>query len=81
MYPQGGREWVNEDVRLTAEAQILVDEHWDAIRALAQAAELRVWDKPASACLSSRMEYGRRVTPEALRMIEQAEDALRGLGQ
>jgi len=37
MYPQGGREWVNEDVRLTAEAQILVDEHWDAIRALAQA--------------------------------------------
>jgi len=50
------------------------------VRALAQQANLRVWDKPASACLSSRMEYGRRVTPEALRMIEQAEDALRGLG-
>ena len=50
------------------------------VRALAQRAELRVWDKPASACLSSRMEYGRRVTPEALRMIEQAEDSLRGLG-
>jgi uncharacterized protein len=50
------------------------------VRALAQRADLRVWDKPASACLSSRMEYGRRVTPEALRMIEQAEDALRGLG-
>ena len=50
------------------------------VRALAQRAGLRVWDKPASACLSSRMEYGRRVTPEALRMIEQAEDSLRSLG-
>lgn len=50
------------------------------VRALAQRAQLRVWDKPASACLSSRVEYGRRVTPEALRMIEQAEDSLRNLG-
>jgi pyridinium-3,5-biscarboxylic acid mononucleotide sulfurtransferase len=50
------------------------------VRALSLRAGLRVWDKPASACLSSRMEYGRRVTPEALRMIEQAEDSLRGLG-
>ena len=50
------------------------------IRALAQAAGLRVWDKPASACLSSRIEYGRRVTPEALRQVEEAEEALRGLG-
>jgi pyridinium-3,5-biscarboxylic acid mononucleotide sulfurtransferase len=50
------------------------------VRALAQRSNLRVWDKPASACLSSRMEYGRRVTPEALRMIEQAEDALQALG-
>ena len=36
------------------------------IRELAQQAGLRVWDKPASACLSSRIEYGRPVTPEAL---------------
>lgn len=50
------------------------------VRALAQRAHLRVWDKPASACLSSRMEYGRRVTPEALSMIEQAEEGLRELG-
>ena len=50
------------------------------IRALAQAAGLRVWDKPASACLSSRIEYGRRVTSEALRMVEEAEEALRNLG-
>jgi pyridinium-3,5-biscarboxylic acid mononucleotide sulfurtransferase len=50
------------------------------VRELARRANLRVWDKPASACLSSRMEYGRRVTPESLRMIEQAEDSLRSLG-
>jgi uncharacterized protein len=50
------------------------------IRALAREAGLEVWDKPASACLSSRIEYGRRVTPEALRMVEEAEDALRLLG-
>jgi uncharacterized protein len=50
------------------------------IRALAQAAGLRVWDKPASACLSSRIEYGRRVTTEALRQVEDAEEALRSLG-
>ncbi|HUB02234.1 MAG TPA: ATP-dependent sacrificial sulfur transferase LarE [Terriglobales bacterium] len=50
------------------------------IRELAREAGLRVWDKPASACLSSRMEYGRAVTPEALDVIERGEDALRRLG-
>ena len=50
------------------------------IRELARAAGLRIWDKPASACLSSRIEYGRAVTPEALSMVEQGEDALRQLG-
>jgi pyridinium-3,5-biscarboxylic acid mononucleotide sulfurtransferase len=50
------------------------------IRALAEKAGLRVWDKPASACLSSRIEYGRRVTPEVLRQVEDAEEALRALG-
>lgn len=50
------------------------------IRTLARQAGLEVWDKPASACLSSRIEYGRRVTPEALKMVEDAEDALRLLG-
>lgn len=50
------------------------------IRELARQHDLRVWDKPASACLSSRVEYGRAVTPEALGVIERGEDALRGLG-
>jgi pyridinium-3,5-biscarboxylic acid mononucleotide sulfurtransferase len=50
------------------------------IRELAKQAELSVWDKPASACLSSRLEYGREVTPEALNLIERGEDALRAMG-
>ena len=50
------------------------------VRALARLAGLAIWDKPASACLSSRIEYGRRVTPEALHMVEEAEDALKLLG-
>ena len=50
------------------------------IRRLAEQAGLRIWDKPASACLSSRIEYGRPVTPEALSAVEQGEDALRRLG-
>jgi pyridinium-3,5-biscarboxylic acid mononucleotide sulfurtransferase len=50
------------------------------IRELAREAGLRIWDKPASACLSSRIEYGRPVTREALSVVEQGEDALRALG-
>jgi uncharacterized protein len=50
------------------------------IRALALAAGLSVWDRPASACLSSRLEYGRPVTAEALRQVENAEEALHSLG-
>ncbi len=50
------------------------------IRELSRAAGLRVWDKPASACLSSRIEYGREVTREALAAVEQGEDALHALG-
>lgn len=50
------------------------------IRALAQRFGLEVWDRPASACLSSRLEYGRPVTAEALRQVEEAEEALLALG-
>jgi pyridinium-3,5-biscarboxylic acid mononucleotide sulfurtransferase len=50
------------------------------IRELARQSGLRIWDKPASACLSSRIEYGRPVTREALAAVEQGEDALRALG-
>jgi pyridinium-3,5-biscarboxylic acid mononucleotide sulfurtransferase len=50
------------------------------IRELARQAGLRIWDKPASACLSSRIEYGRPVTREALDVVERGEDAIRSLG-
>jgi len=52
----------------------------DDIRSLARKAGLRIWDKPASACLSSRIEYGRPVTTQALLAVEKGEDALRALG-
>jgi len=50
------------------------------IRSLAREAGLTLADKPASACLSSRIEYGRPVTVENLMQVEQAEDALHALG-
>jgi pyridinium-3,5-biscarboxylic acid mononucleotide sulfurtransferase len=52
----------------------------DEIRHLAREAGLRIWDKPASACLSSRIEYGRPVTREALEVVERGEEAIRALG-
>jgi uncharacterized protein len=50
------------------------------IREMARSAGLRIWDKPASACLSSRVEYGRTVNRETLSTVEQGEDAIRALG-
>ena len=50
------------------------------IRSLSRRAGLDVWNKPAAACLSSRIEYGRPVTREALAAIEAGEEALKSLG-
>jgi len=50
------------------------------IRALSQRAGLPTWDRPASACLSSRLPYGTEVTPERLMLIESGETILRELG-
>jgi len=50
------------------------------IRELARRADLPVWDRPASACLSSRIAYGIEVTPERLAVVEKGEEAVRGLG-
>ena len=50
------------------------------IRALSRAAGLPSAELPASACLSSRLPYGTEVTPERLRQVERAEEALRALG-
>ena len=54
--------------------------HKQEIRALSRLAGLPTWDRPASACLSSRIPYGTAVTPELLEKIERAEAALRELG-
>ena len=50
------------------------------IRMLAREVGLSLADKPASACLSSRIEYGREVTAENLAQVEKAEEALHALG-
>ncbi|HJN99772.1 MAG TPA: ATP-dependent sacrificial sulfur transferase LarE [Nitrospinaceae bacterium] len=46
------------------------------VRDLARQMDLPNWEKPALACLSSRIPYGQPVTPEKLSMIEQAEEVL-----
>lgn len=50
------------------------------IRELSRLAGLPTWDRPAAACLSSRIPYGTPVTPENIRQVETAEEELRELG-
>src|SRR5438034_4327154 len=50
------------------------------IRLLSRRAGLPTWDRPASACLASRLPYGTEVTPERLALVERGEAALRELG-
>jgi pyridinium-3,5-biscarboxylic acid mononucleotide sulfurtransferase len=54
--------------------------HKPEIRQLSQRAGLPTWDRPASACLASRLPYGTEVTPERLALVERGEAALRELG-
>jgi pyridinium-3,5-biscarboxylic acid mononucleotide sulfurtransferase len=54
--------------------------HKPEIRFLAQRAAIPTWDRPASACLSSRLPYGTQVTSERLALVERGEAALRKLG-
>jgi pyridinium-3,5-biscarboxylic acid mononucleotide sulfurtransferase len=50
------------------------------IRELSRRLGLPTWDKPAFACLASRVPYGERLTAEKLRRIDEAETYLRGIG-
>ncbi len=50
------------------------------IRELARRAGLSMWDRPAAACLSSRVPYGTPVTVRTIQTIEQGEEAVRALG-
>jgi uncharacterized protein len=50
------------------------------IRELSRLASLPTWDRPASACLSSRVPYGTPVTPQTVKTVEAGEEAIRALG-
>lgn len=50
------------------------------IRVLSERMGLPTFDKPASPCLSSRVQYGEQITPEKLRRIERAEALLHAMG-
>ena len=71
--------------RAAAEHQVLTPLldaglHKAEIRFLAQRASIPMWDRPASACLASRLPYGTEVSEERLSLVEQGEAALRKLG-
>jgi len=71
---QAGRE---QNVRAPlAEAGLTKDE----IRVLSRRMGLPTHDKPASPCLSSRIQYGEQITPEKLNQIDRSERFLRSLG-
>ena len=50
------------------------------IRALSRIAGLPTWDRPAAACLSSRIPYGTEVTRENIKLVERGEEAIAALG-
>jgi uncharacterized protein len=50
------------------------------VRELSRTLGLPTWDKPSFACLASRFPYGEEITEEGLRMVDEAEDFLYGLG-
>jgi uncharacterized protein len=52
----------------------------DEIRSFSKELGLKTWDRPSSPCLSSRIPYGRRITPEALTRVERAEEFIISLG-
>ncbi len=52
----------------------------DKVRALARSRNLPNWNRPADACLASRLPYGQEITPERLRRVAEAEEAIRKLG-
>lgn len=54
--------------------------HKVEIRELSRRAGLSVWDRPAAACLSSRIPYGIQVTTERIKTIENGEEAVKALG-
>ena len=62
-------------------APLIEAELWkEEIRTLSRELGLPTWDKPSFACLSSRFQYGDRITVEKLRQVDAAEAFVRSLG-
>ena len=62
-------------------APMIEAELWKAeIRDLSRRLGLSTWDKPSYACLSSRFQYGDRITADKLRQVDTAEEFVRSLG-
>jgi uncharacterized protein len=62
-------------------APLIESELWKGeVRELSRGLGLPTWDKPSFACLSSRFQYGDRITAEKLRQVDAAEACLRDLG-
>jgi uncharacterized protein len=62
-------------------APMIEAELWkEEIRALSRELGLPTWDKPSFACLSSRFQYGDRITADKLRQIDAAEAFLKAQG-
>ena len=62
-------------------APLIEAELWkEEIRSLSRSLGLPTWDKPSFACLSSRFQYGDKITAEKLRQIDAAEAFVRSLG-
>ncbi len=62
-------------------APLIQAELWKTeIRDLSRVLGLPTWDKPSFACLSSRFQYGDRITAEKLRQVDAAEEFMKSLG-
>jgi pyridinium-3,5-biscarboxylic acid mononucleotide sulfurtransferase len=62
-------------------APLIEAQLWKAeIRELSRALGLPTWDKPSFACLSSRFQYGDRITADKLRQVDAAEEIMKSLG-
>ena len=52
----------------------------DEIREISKEISIKIWNKPASPCLATRIPYGKRITEKAIEMIDKAEEFLENIG-
>lgn len=76
-YRPGRRAAIKYNIRSPLiEAELYKEE----IRAISKQNSLPTWDKPSSPCLATRIPYGQRITKEALKRVEMAEEFIKSLG-